>query len=193
MVIKNLTATLAANYLGCPIKTKEGITGTLVGVFASYGTCNIEFPDESISVGHLLSECQLMLIPISEILDEHAIELLKIANYHPFLASDWHKIKMLDFHIERITKLSECIKVKHSFRCFEGYFVIGYLDNMHLHFEMQNEYEDSIESSIWQPHRLVDYLRSLGYDCGYGSISSLIEAGIAISSSINNKHDNDKK
>lgn len=178
--MKTLTATLAANYLGCPIKTKEGITGTLVGVFATYGTCNIELPDESISVGHLLSECQLILAPISEILDEHAIALLKIASYNPQLASDLPRIKISDCHVEKIIKFSECIKVKHSLASFKGYFVIGYLDNMRLHFEMQDENEDLIEDYIWRPYRLVDYLRSLGYDCGHGSISSLIEAGIAI-------------
>ena len=28
--------------------------------------------------------------------------------------------------------------------------------------------------------RILDYLRSKGYDCGYGSIDSLIDAGVAI-------------
>jgi len=178
--MRTLTAKIAANYLGCPVKTKEGITGALVGVFAPYGTCNIELPDDSISVGHLLSECQLMLMPISKILDKHAIALLVLASYHPQLASEWRN-NSTDFHVEKISKLPECIKVRHSFRCFEGYFVIGYLDNMRLHFEMQDENEDSIEDSIWQPHRLVDYLRSVGYDCGYSSShNSLIDSGIAI-------------
>lgn len=35
--------------------------------------------------------------------------------------------------------------------------------------------------SGWQMLLLMDFLRSKGYDCGYGEIPSLIKAGIAIS------------
>lgn len=36
------------------------------------------------------------------------------------------------------------------------------------------------EPFLYNYVQIIDYLRSLGYDCGYGSIPSLIEAGIAV-------------
>lgn len=80
-----LTAAQAARYLGSEIVTKEGIKGVLVGIFLTHGSCNIELPDGSISVGHLIPDCQLLLTPLSAITDEHAIEVANLINlHHPF-------------------------------------------------------------------------------------------------------------
>ena len=42
------------------------------------------------------------------------------------------------------------------------------------------DYEESNEVTLHDGMRVCDYLRSKSYDCGYGSIPSLISAGIAI-------------
>jgi hypothetical protein len=45
----------------------------------------------------------------------------------------------------------------------------------------------SLSSSAFQNIELIDFLRSKSYDCGYGSIPSLIAEGIAIDKTKLNK------
>lgn len=87
-----------------------------------------------------LEYCQLMLTPISEMSDEHAIEVAKI--FDPELLPE------------------EMARVGRFFANRKDY-CFGDMDYN-------------------RTQQIIDYLRSVGYDCGYGSIPSLIEAGIAI-------------
>jgi hypothetical protein len=75
----NLTAADVAKYWGVKLVTKEGTTGTIVGVFSPHQSCNIELQDGSISLVHLISDCHLLLKPLSELSEDDAVEVAKIA------------------------------------------------------------------------------------------------------------------
>ncbi len=53
------------------------------------------------------------------------------------------------------------------------------------YFYMYNQSKDGIHViSVFAASKIIDYLRSKGYDLGYGDIKSLIEAGIAVDAKI---------
>lgn len=76
-----------ANNIGCNVITKEGLQGILVGIFATHNSCNIELPDGSISVGHLISDCQLLLKELPEISDRDMVEVGRLY-YNQVIRSD---------------------------------------------------------------------------------------------------------
>jgi hypothetical protein len=78
----NLTAADVAKYFGAKVVTKEGTTGAIVGVFSTHQSCNIELQDDVISIGNLISDCHLLLKPLSEISEDDAVEVAKIANFN---------------------------------------------------------------------------------------------------------------
>lgn len=127
----------AARYWGCTIKTKEKLTGKLVGIFSTHESCNIELIDNSISVGHKLSDCQLLLTPLSAITDEHAIEVAKIASIGKYEAK-------------------ECIGCdKDDYKTIGKYIVADF--NYPTYIDVRIHTDKYI--------KIIDLLRSLGYDC----------------------------
>jgi hypothetical protein len=79
----NLTAADVAKYFGCIVVTKEGTTGAIVGVFSPHQSCNIELQDGSISIGNLISDCHLLLKPLSQLSGEHVDEVWEILGNNP--------------------------------------------------------------------------------------------------------------
>jgi hypothetical protein len=75
-----LTAEISAKYWGCKIQTKKGLTGILCAIFGIKNSCNIKLQDGSISVGHLLSECKLILKDLGNISEGDAVEVGQTAN-----------------------------------------------------------------------------------------------------------------
>jgi len=151
-------------------------------VFAMYAPCMVMYGEDGpfmLEYSHheAIINAKLIIKPISEISDDDAVELLKIACWHPQIKDEYEDI-ICDLHVERILRMQECVKIKYSLICFEGYFLIGTLDNMMLHFEMQDENEENPEP-IWQSYRMVDKIRDLGYMVPYMGID-IYEAGIAI-------------
>ena len=141
----NLKSEIAAVYMPCRaiIEQQDGVrvVGMLTGVvynrfaFVANATETVTFLD----FGN--TWVQLILTPLSEISDEHAVGLSKVYGHNEPLAILGKKL--IEF-------------------CFA-------------------DDEEINEISVQDGMRVTDYLRSLGYDCGHGSIKSLIESGIAIS------------
>jgi len=83
-----------------------------------------------------------------------------------------------------LTPLSE-ITDEHIHGCYKAMGTGGFEDDFSKEHFIEtispNEvagHKDRYGQSCY--YRAIDYLRSVGYDCGHGSIPSLIEAGIAI-------------
>lgn len=135
---KKLTAQIAAAYFGCQV-TDGYFTGTMIAIRND----TVTLQKNGATAGLSISECQLMLTPLSKFTDEDALELSKL--------------------------------YKHNFPSVE--YGRGIIENCYDSYESYNEitFRDGII--------VDDYLRSKYYDCGYGSILSLIEAGIAVDKS----------
>lgn len=131
----NLTAADVAKYFGCSVVTKEGTTGAIVGVFSTHQSCNIGLQDGSISVGHLLSDCHLLLKPLSELSEDDAVEVAKIGGW--------------DYSND-----------KHSEACFDKEGLINHL--VYYVFRVDTFFYDHPNPMVIKD--LVDYLRSKGYD-----------------------------
>lgn len=59
--------------------------------------------------------------------------------------------------------------------------ILGYSDGYHEYFvETGKRYLSKNSNYMDTDREVIDKLREWGYDCGYGDIPSLIEAGIAI-------------
>ncbi len=116
--------------------------------------------------------CKLILTPLSEISDEDAIEVSKLAM--------WHWDKEYNCYDETIADNVEHnefgIHIDVSARCFEGYVSI------HDGCVFVSDEDTELETPVMSNGRIIDFLRSKGYDCGFMHIKSLIDAGIAISS-----------
>lgn len=159
-----LTAQIALSYLGCEVLYGyEGRkkVGTLTGHNAITG---LQIFDTS-RLTHLHHNvnpdlCQLILTPISQISEDDAIEVAK----------------MIDEFIEspKVSRDEYCIEINDDKRM--RHVVIMKVDGSIYCNDNQN-----------CNNRCIDYLRSLGYDCGYGSIPSLIEVGIAVNKKLYEK------
>src|ERR1051325_2303015 len=68
-----------------------------------------------------------------------------------------------------------CIKVDK-----DGFLQVVYKNNVCVTYFVVN-------NPLNIPTKLTDFLRSRGYDCGYGSIKSLIESGYAIEENIHHQ------
>lgn len=143
--MKQLTAQIAAAYSGCEIihTNVSGYGKRLLpkGIYEeSYiEGCYLKILNTAEHNVFFLpmNQCQLILTPLSEITDEHAIEVGKIFGF---------KVQLLE----------------------NGKWLAKNLHN------------SKFDITTIKQMQVIDYLRSMGYDCGYGDISSLIEAGIAI-------------
>jgi len=161
--------------MGAQVIASDGTIGTLCQVSKQF--IRFDTDGERKDCAYVYNHVQLILKPLEMISDDHAIKLLELACYHPQIDSDFKNI-ICDLDVERVIRMQECIKIKHTLICFDGYFVIGTVDNMACHFEMRDENEESPEP-IWQSHRLIDQLRQWGYHIPYKG-HDLFASGIAI-------------
>ena len=119
---------------------------------------NDEFTLMRVSNGDVFHEpiykCQLILTPLEKISDEHAVEVAKMLNYR----TDIDMPELLEYmkDVINIRKVGD---------------VFGNIDS-------KNIADNDVSPMIIL--RCYDYLRSKGYDCGHGNITSLISAGIAV-------------
>lgn len=171
-------------------------TEFLARCFAAYTGCRITCPGKSfipnknssdgkggiILSPSILADChegafhysdfKLKLRPLSAITDDDAIEVAKILLPQCFAncKNGWQVSR--DFTITGYPY----IKIHHQKKVFSVQ-----IDCKLVNFDVQ-DMEDSVTSSTdMKPAVVIDYLRSIGIDCGYAHIPSLIAAGIAIS------------
>jgi len=167
-----LTAAIAASYFGAEVKvngyynndsTPKEIVGTMTHVgLMSIGTGGGQYS---------YSQCQLILTPLSKISDEDAVEVAKIA-----IGVDAK---------EPIIERCGDVRVSMDYGISRTICVIRKAANQYEHgreyFYVHNETEQgAFNTSVFGTAKIVDYLRSKGYDCGHGSIPSLIAAGVAV-------------
>jgi len=115
--------------------------------------------------------CQLILTPLSKISDEDAVEVAKIA-----IGVDAK---------EPIIERCGDVRVSMDYGISRTICVIRKAANQYEHgreyFYVHNETEQgAFNTSVFGTAKIVDYLRSKGYDCGHGLIPSLIAAGVAV-------------
>lgn len=100
-----LDAAKAARYWGCEVvcapytgQPNKKLTGKMIGVTTD--SIYIKFPEWATSHGMFVSDCQLLLTPLSAITDEHAIEVAKvmyheITEYNHLLNIGWGVIAVI--------------------------------------------------------------------------------------------------
>lgn len=123
-----------------------------------------------------ISDCQLLLTPLSEISDEDAIEVAKLAISNS---------EIKDFKAVQIRREDYGVKVIIEWFGKEGlsmYWV--FITNNRLPQFLKRTGSTLAELHYQFPIQAIDYLRSKSYDCGYGSIPSLLTAAIAINNEV---------
>lgn len=161
-------------YMGCEVKVHQDedlpTTGYLTGIHGEY-----EAEVQLIEGYHASEEptyreykwTKLLLTPLSSISDEDAVDVAKLAYSLP------------------LTRYPKSWVVRRSDRDFL------YVESRRNDYSFQVDLvecsvdifrnDEAVTSGIPVRHSVyIDYLRSKGYDCGYGHIPSLIESGIAI-------------
>ncbi len=174
-----LTVEIAAAYWDAKLTTQHA---AFIGGVKTFKY--LELTDHMISDGtnwFPISDCQLLLSPLSSISDEDAIEVAKI------VSGPWARhFKESDLSYSRVDK-SKRIGVfsngnlQHIVHvCSDG--AVRYYNPAFSADSKQGDLsvESRGEYCITKYTAAIDYLRSKSYDCGYGSIPSLIAAGIAI-------------
>ncbi len=158
--MEKLTAQITGAYLGCQFRYSGSIgkIRTMGGVARTLNLIDYD-TQETFHTGR----CQLILTPLSEITDEDAIDVAKL------LCNAYYGITANQTQIE---------KVKDRVKVFTGGRGVCSIWNNGAIGWFNSENEQT-ESPL-QLREAYDFLRSRSYDCGYGKISSLIAAGIAI-------------
>lgn len=119
--------------------------------------------------------CKLLLTPLSAISDEDTIEVAKMLCQHGKVDFTQHKVGVIGRSDEKVL-----VKIG-------GLFLHIYFDGRM--FATSEDKPPADYMPIYNTQKIIDYLRSNKrpegtekpvYDCGYGDIPSLIEAGIAI-------------
>ena len=105
---------------------------------------------------NLTHKDRIILTPLSEISDEDAIAVAKL---YPWF--NWYGDTVLEVYVNQFGE-----------KVVSNEKRIGKYETVCLHYKEPSEIELN--------QKQTDYLRSKGYDCGYGDIPSLIGAGIAI-------------
>lgn len=114
------------------------------------------------------SECQLLLTPLSKISDEDAVEVAKI------IIDDEDNLSIIKVDRES----SFCTKVLLKANKATYLDVLVFTNDGNVDLTDAKGKDLNACHLLWS--RLTDYLRSKGYDCGHGSIPSLIAAGVAV-------------
>lgn len=176
-----LTAQIAGAYLGCDVKhSTMGRSG--IGKLTAIRKDVLGISDEDDIYGSWINTdyCQLLLRPLSEITDEDAVQVANmkkrechteftVSNMQHALhqtSKDGYNILWIDFQSFSINHAGHSQVHKHKI----GISTWGSVTH----------YYDGELSQVNDSRQIIDYLRSRSYDCGYGNIPSLIQAGIAI-------------
>lgn len=112
-----------------------------------------------------IKDGRLLLIPLSKITDEDAIEVAKIITGNNICQIVEKRKGSILFYVDSSSSLDEGLQIELKFTDYVGRIA---------------QYAQYQSTCLFFYQRVVDFLRSRGYDCGYGEIPSLIEAGIAI-------------
>lgn len=169
---QKLTAQIAAAYFGQKVKIEIPLMETfIIGIHENglLQTAHSVGTHDKFNVEY----CQLILKPLSAITDEDAIEVAKIAVNHT------NNVDFSNYEITLNSRDFERIEV------YIGGIRIGiYYDGRII---CSNKIAPFIFLPTFNMSQIADFLRSTdeskgkyAYDCGYGSIPSLIDAGIAI-------------
>jgi hypothetical protein len=122
------------------------------------------------------SDCQLLLTPLSEISDEDAVEVVKIALNEPWLY-DMNYRSELVLTSSSVVRFADKVQVIYSSNVRSGKVYITKESGL---WEVINGSYDDNEVPLICTSSVFDFLRSKSYDVGHGSIPSLISARIAI-------------
>lgn len=132
----------------------------------------VRHPADGSMFGIPIEKCSFPLAPLSDITDEHAIEVAKMAMWH--WSSEYN---CSDETIADNVEHNEFgIHIDVSARCFEGYVSI------HDGCFFVSECDTGLETPVLNQSIIIDYLRQW-YDLGFLHIPSLIAAGIAVDKS----------
>jgi len=133
------------------------------------GHTNEVYPVKDIFSKYLFTEkVKLLLMPISEISEHHAIEVLKIIDkINLFGGSDSSDVS---YEFKMIHTYHSNLEIKSSLPYVERKIKNHPYGGLILGEYMLKEI----------PISVLDFLRCIGYDCGYGDIPSLIAAGVAM-------------
>lgn len=172
---QKLTAAIAGAYFGCDVicapyggQPKRQIIGTMIGL--NNRGIDIKFPEWQSPHNILISECQLILTPLSKISDEHAVWVYKIV----FTPVGGTKDILVNKTQGGVTQMYSRYADNGSLS--NGFMGI-YPEGLEIIYRDDNKLENP---DTYRALLIWDYLRSKGYDCGHGSIPSLISAGIAV-------------
>lgn len=147
---QTLNPAIAGSYQNAPV-LYNGVVREVYGVNINCVALFTE-TDEFECVEH--EESQLILTPLSKISDEDAVEVAKMLNYR----EDVDMSELLE-HMKDVINIRKVGDV------------FGNIDS-------KNIADNDVSPMVIL--RIYDFLRSRSYDCGYGSIQSLIQAGIAV-------------
>ena len=118
-----------------------------------------------------ISACQLILKKLEDISDEDCLEVAKILLPVPFERRTKGWVVSRDFTITGYPY----IKIHHPMIVYSVQ-----IDAKLVNFDIDNTEDRETGAHDMKPTAIIDYLRSKSYDCGYGAIPNLIDAGIAI-------------
>lgn len=159
-----MTPQIASAYYGCKIQISDTVNPSRIQVVCASVLTGMELAKSK------ETKYQLLLTPIIDITDDHAKKVAQIIFPHQ---------EEIDFTYE-IGREEESVRIKINDSIELGiYSPISFAAAI-IHSNQiasSGDYAPTLNTAA-----AVDYLRSLGYDCGYGTeITSLIEAGLAIS------------
>ena len=163
-----LTAAISASYFGAEVRTPDG-DGVMTGIRKD--VIGVARSNEFYGTWYDYDQSQLLLTPLSKISDEDAVEVAKILIPQCFLNTK----KGWQVSRNYTTTGYPYIKIHHPKKVYSVQ-----IDCTLVNFDI-DDMEDRVTASCdAKPVALTDYLRSKGYDCGHGSIPSLIAAGVAV-------------
>lgn len=181
---QKLTAQIAAAYFGCKCRNswfpKVHKEYKKIWKLAGINIDNPKYFYLSNYDGAVTSDdCLLILTPLSAISDEHAIEVAKILLPMAFVRRTKGWIVSRNYTITGFPY----VKIHHNLIAYSVQ-----IDCRLINFDVScmEDGNNVTGETDMQPIAIIDFLRSNGYDCGYGNVKSLIDAGIAISSLQNN-------
>lgn len=168
-IANEMRCRIFAAYWGANCNQVMGATGKIIRI--SDLSVTVEFGENKTSSCEL-RDCKLILKPLSSISDEDAIEVAKILlpNYFANMQKGW--LVSRDYAVTGYPY----IKVHHPKKVSSVQ-----IDPKLVNFDIDGMEDRETGSHDMKPAATIDYLRSKSYDCGYGSIPSLITAQIAIS------------
>lgn len=150
---------------------------TMLQVLHTYSNCKCSYQDvhtnqvypviDIFSKFLVTEKVKLMLVPISEISEKHAIEVLKIIDKNSSFGGD---LSDVTYEFKRLNTYHSNLEVKTSLPYVERKIKNQSYGGIIIGESMLKEISIGV----------LDFLRSVGYDCGYGDMTSLIAVGIAI-------------